>query len=119
LPVQTLDDSPSHPPRHASLFGVEPSLKVICYARGNGPDIPSISFDPTASLVATLRVDLTARVRVITAIFAVLSLALLQKYPSSTDEATLIPLLFALFGIVLPIGILFDLRRYHVWNSKR
>lgn len=70
--------------------------------------------------MVSITTDLTARVVIITSIYAIISYVVIQKDVATPNQlAIAIPLLFVLFGMVILISILFDLRRYHVMNAKR
>jgi hypothetical protein len=70
--------------------------------------------------MVTFTVDLTARVCIITFIYSIISYAIMERYSITPSQLTMdIPLLFVTFGVVILISVLFDLRRFHVWNAKR
>lgn len=66
-----------------------------------------------------IRTDLIVRVCIITTAFSIISYYVMQKNALTPDRLIIdIPLLFAVFGIVILISILYDLRRYNVMNTK-
>jgi hypothetical protein len=74
--------------------------------------------------VVDIRSDLIARVCIITAVFSIISYLVMQRNIDSPAARMImgpsaIPLLFVLFGAVVLISILYDLKRYHVMNPKR
>ena len=67
----------------------------------------------------SLRTDLVARVCIITAVFSTLSYFVIQRdmiHPGKISSA--IPMLFVLFGGVVLVSILYDLKRYRAWTVK-
>jgi branched-subunit amino acid permease len=71
--------------------------------------------------MANIATELTIRVCIITAIYSIISYSVIQR-----DIVTLhqlggmsIPLLFVTYGVAILISILYCLRKYHVWNSKK
>lgn len=70
--------------------------------------------------MVTITADLTARVCIITFIYSIISYAIIERYPATPNQLAMdIPLLFVTFGVVILISVLFDLRRFRVWNAKR
>ena len=66
-----------------------------------------------------IRTDLIVRVCIITSAFSIISYFLILKHISTPDRLVVaIPLLFVVFGVVILISILYDLRRYNVMSSK-
>ncbi|MGI0054609.1 MAG: hypothetical protein ACREBT_06520 [Thermoplasmata archaeon] len=63
--------------------------------------------------------ELTARVVVITAIFAVISGVIITRAPGTLPMSIAVPLLFVLIGVVLLISVLYCLTRYHVADAVR
>jgi hypothetical protein len=67
------------------------------------------------SFLVNIRSDLIARVCIITAIFSIVSYAVVLR---DKDLTIAVPALFVLFGVVVLISILYDLRRFHVITPK-
>lgn len=59
--------------------------------------------------------DLTARVVIITSVYAILLYLVITRYGVLFEQA--IPSLFIMYGIVILISVLFDLWRYHVASA--
>jgi hypothetical protein len=66
--------------------------------------------DELVRWLTNIRTDLIIRVCIITAVFSLISYAVIRKN-AGIDT---IPLLFVVFGIVLLISILYDIQRFHV-----
>lgn len=70
--------------------------------------------------MVTIAADLTARVCIITFIYSILSYVIIERYLATPNQLAVdVPLLLVTFGVVVLIGILFDLRRFRVWSAKR
>ena len=62
--------------------------------------------------------ELTIRTIIITIIFSIISYAVIYKNSSTPEQLAIsMPLLFVIFGIVMLIGILFCIRKYHAINA--
>jgi len=62
--------------------------------------------------------ELTIRTIVITIIFSIISYVVIYKNSSTPEHLAIsVPLLFVIFGVVMLIGILFCLRKYHAMNA--
>ena len=62
--------------------------------------------------------ELTIRTIVITIIFSIISYVVIYKNSSTPEQLAIsVPLLFIIFGVVMLIGILFCLRKYHAMNA--
>lgn len=70
--------------------------------------------------MVTLVKELTTRVVIITVFYAIISYFIIQRHQSTSDNLEIsIPLLFVTFGVVILISVLFSLKKYHVWDSKK
>lgn len=69
--------------------------------------------------MATIAADLTARVCIITAVWTIISYVVVVRESTSLGQNPwAIPLIPLAMGVIILISILFDLRRFHVWNTK-
>jgi uncharacterized membrane protein YadS len=68
----------------------------------------------------TLAKELTTRVVIITIFYSIISFIIIERHNSTPDNLeTSVPLFFVTFGVVTLINVLFCLRKYHVWSSKK
>jgi hypothetical protein len=69
--------------------------------------------------VATIAADLTARVCIITAVWTLITHFVVMRISSSPGQYNLyIPLIPVAMGVVILISVMFDLRRFHIWNAR-
>jgi hypothetical protein len=69
--------------------------------------------------MATIAADLTARVCIITAVWTLISYFVVMRNPSLPGQYILdLPLIPVAMGVVILISVLFDLRRFHIWNAQ-
>lgn len=67
----------------------------------------------------SIRADLIARVCIITAIMSIVSFFVIERHLTTPERLPVtIPFLFVVYGIVVMISILYDLKRYNVTSSK-
>lgn len=68
----------------------------------------------------TLAKELTTRIVIITIFYSIISFIIIERHKSTLGNLEIsVPLFFVTFGVVTLINILFCLRKYHVWSSKK
>ena len=68
----------------------------------------------------TLAKELTTRIVIITIFYSIISFIIIERHKSMLDNLEIsIPLFFVTFGVVTLINVIFCLRKYHVWSSKK
>ncbi len=70
--------------------------------------------------MTTIATELTVRVVIITVLYSIISYIVIHKDGVMSNQSSIaIPLLFVIFGVVILINILFCLRKYNVWNTRK
>ncbi len=117
-PHMTLDDQSSAEKCGIKIEGDDKWITLVQNASKKYQLNTFINLILLRFFMLNLRTDLIARVCIITSIYSIISYFVIQKNYSQDQLAMGVPMLFVMFGIVILISILYDLRRYHVTSSK-